>query len=261
MNKIIFTAIFLCSYLNVSSQNIYSALHHDRKADLREDSKVRQISSSKFFYNPSGIEKEKEISILNSNQQIISQTRIDSDGEVSARLIFFFDSTGTKCLKRSFENWHPYLGRTLEVAFYEYDSLDHLTRVTEMNENNQMIGETLLKNNERGDPIECKVSVNGSFAKGKEIAEYFYKKNLVLTKVIDEFGIVISSDSGQIDYSVKRYKNNVYNDFGDLIKSERYEYEYSYDDQNNWTKKTIYKLINGKRKRNRIFKRKIEYLE
>lgn len=257
--KIIITSIVAFICLESYSQNIYSALHHDRPIDLREDSNVSQIISTNTFYNPNGIEIHKEVSIINENRRLLSELRYDDTGKLEARLTFKYNSTKLKSLSRKFERWNTFSGYTSKITTYEYDDKGFLIKINDRNKNNVLFRQTFLKNNKNGHPIELKLEeINFDFS-GKEIAEYDYFNNIVKTKVIDGSGKVIASNKSQIDFSFNKYPNSEYNEMGDLIKSTNYEYEYKYDKHSNWTKKTIYKIVNGKREKNRVFKRKIKY--
>ena len=243
----------------LSSQNIYSALHHDRKFDLRDSIIVEKVVTTGTFYNSNGKEKKKDVTFLNESHQILAETRFDSDGIKTTRLSIEYDSMGIHSQRRKIERWQEYVGYSSEIASYEYDSSNCLVKITDKNMNKEIIRETILDNNQYCHPLKLKLVIANSESMGVEIANYDYDKNLVKSEVIDDKGNVLSTKMGQIDFSVDTYLNNVYNTYGDLIKSENYEYEYKYDKFNNWTKQTIYKFIDGKREKNRVFSRKITY--
>ena len=50
-----------------------------------------------------------------------------------------------------------------------------------------------------------------------------------------------------------------YNDKGDVVEPSKYFYEYEYDEFGNWTTMKILKKVKGKKKNNRVFKRKLKY--
>ncbi len=257
--KIIITIVLTFIFFESNSQNIYSALHHDRPIDLRENSNVSQITSTNTFYNSNGIEIHKEVTIINEKQRLVSEMRYDETGKLKARLSFNYDSTKLKSTSRKFERWNKYNGYTTEISTFKYDEKGFLIKVSNRNKNNILFRETFLINNENGHPIELKLKeINYNFS-GKEVAEYDYINNIAKTKVVNEKGKIISTNKSQIDFSIKKYLNSEYNELGDLIKSDNYEYEYKYDKHSNWTRQTIYKIVNGKREKNRVFKRKIKY--
>lgn len=71
----------------LSSQNIYSALHHDRKFDLRDSIIVEKVVTTGTFYNSNGKEKKKDVTFLNESHQILAETRFDSDGIKTTRYL------------------------------------------------------------------------------------------------------------------------------------------------------------------------------
>jgi len=257
--KIIITVLLILICFESHSQNIYSALQHDRPIDLRENSNVSQINSTNKFYNSTGIEIHKEVSIINEKRRLVSELRYDETGKLIAKLSFKYDSTQTKSISSKFERWNKFTGYTSETSTYDYDEKGFLIKVSDRNKNNVLIRETFLTNNENGHPIELKLKEIDFNFSGKEIAEYDYINNSADTKVVDENGKVISTNKSKIDFSINKYPNSEYNELRDLVKSDNYEHEYKYDKHSNWTKQTIYKIVNGKRKKNRVFKRKIKY--
>ena len=150
------------------------------------------------------------------------------------------------------------MGYSVKTAHYNYDEYGYLIKIENKNQDDILYQETRITNNENGDPIELIVTTANSDQIGKEVATYDYPNNRALTRVLDNNGEVISESSITIDFSVQM-NNNTYNEYGDLIKSNKYEYEYKYDKLNNWTKKTIFKIVDGKRTRYQSIARKIKY--
>ncbi|WP_438425527.1 hypothetical protein [Aquimarina macrocephali] len=205
------------------------------------------------------MEIHKEVSIINENRRLVSEMRYDETGKLEARLSFKYDSTKIKSTSGKFERWNKYNGYTSEISTFEYNEKGFLIKINTRNKNNVLFREIFLINNEKGHPVELKLKEKNFNFSGKEIAEYDYINNISKTKVLDENGKVISTNKSQIDFLIRKYPNSEYNELGNLIKSDNYEYEYKYDKNSNWTKQTIYKIVNGKRKKNRVFKRKIKY--
>ena len=251
--------LFILFCFETYSQSIFSALRHDNSIDLRTDSKVKEITKKTVFYNKSGTETKKDIITVNHLNKITSELRYDENGKLETRLTRIFDSTGIRSLKRKIERWHPVIGYSSETATYEYDENGHMIKITDRNQNNQIIRETFLKNNENGHPIELKLNTGNSKSYGTEIAEYDYPNNLAITKVLDDNGKIISESKHKIDFSIKDLDISEYDENGNLIKSKNYEYEYKYDKNLNWKKKTIYKIENGKRNKYQVLTRKIKY--
>lgn len=243
---------------NIYSQSIYSALHLDSDLDLRKDILVSQISTEITFYNQNNIERKREITSLNSKFKIVSELRYDSDGNLKERLTRMHDSTETKSTSSKIERWHPIIGYSSETAFYEYDHKGFLIKIATRNQDNKIIRETHIINNEKGNPIELKLKTDSNVHFGNEIAEYDYLKNSVTTKVLDKNGKSISTNKAKIDFT-KKDENEIVNEYGEIIKSKDYEFEYKYDKNGNWIAQVRYKIVNGKRIKNAEFKRKIKY--
>lgn len=255
-----FLILFLLTWYSVFSQNIFSAVHHDRKPSLRTSPNVYKIERTNTFYNSSGKEVTKEISFLNDHMKIQSENRYNQEGNLTARLTFIYDSVSDKNIGRKFERWHPLIGYSSESAEYVYDENNHLIKVIDRDMHHNIFRETFILNNEKGDPVELKVIEENRIISAIEKAVYNYENNEVTVIVIDGDGNVLSSNTTAISFEEKRLGNE-YNEFGDLIKTENSEIEYRYDKHNNWTKQIIYNTKNGKRKKNSIFTRTLFYTE
>jgi hypothetical protein len=258
-NTILLLLVFVC--FESFSQNIFSALRHDNVIDLKSDSKVTKLIKTTTFYNKNGTQTKKDIIVLNHQNRITSELRYGENGKLETRLSTVFDSTGTRSLKRKIERWHPVIGYSTETATYEYDENGFMTKIVDLNKNNQLIRETFLKNNIKGHPVELKLYTGNSNSYGIEIAEYDYQNNQAITKVLDDYGKVISESKIKIDFSIKDLDNSEYDENRNLLKSKNYECEYKYDKKLNWTKKIIYKIENGKRRKYQVLTRKIKYLK
>lgn len=259
MKSIFYLIVIFFSFVNiVFSQNIFSALHHDGNIDLRKNSAVSEITTEITFYNQKNIEKKKEITSLNLKNKVIAELRYNAEGKLSERLTIIHDSTGTKSLSRKIERWHPIIGYSSETAFYEYDEKGFLIKVTDKSQNQVVIRESTIKNNENGNPIELKLKTDNDYDYGVEIAEYDYLNNKATLKVFNQNGKLLSTNTAKIDFSINE-KTDVINEYGDVTKSEDYEFDFKYDKKGNWTTQIRYKTIDGKRIKNAEFKRKINY--
>lgn len=258
--KVILSALFVIVSFECLTQNIYSALQHDKGLDLRTEPKVEELIVNTTFINKESTYTKKDVVLVNSKHKIISETRFDKNGELESRLTKTFDSTELRSLTRKLERWHPVMGHSFNTAHYNYDENGHLIKIQDKNQDDILYQETTITNNENGDPIELVVRTSNSDQYGKEIATYDYLNNKAVTKVLGNNGEIISESSITIDFSVQM-NDNIYNEFGDLIKSSKYEYEYKYDKHNNWTKKNIFKKVDGKRTRYQSLTRKIKYLK
>ncbi|MDH5380823.1 MAG: hypothetical protein OEW75_08225 [Cyclobacteriaceae bacterium] len=251
--------IFLIS-IQCLGQNIYSALRHDSGLDLRDEPRVIKIVQKTIFINDESTTTKKDLILVNSKHKTLTEERYNENGKLKKKLTFEFDSTGLNSLWRKVERWHQIMGYSSETAYYFYDTNGFFIRIQDKNQNGIIFRETQITNNKNGDPIELIVKEGDGVQFGKEIAEYDYPNNTVITRVIDNDGNVISESSGTKDLSIKS-ETNKYNQYGDLVKSSNYEYEYKYDKYSNWVKRIIYKIEGDKKNNYQIITRKIKYLK
>jgi hypothetical protein len=239
------------------SQNIYSALEHNRDEEIR-DRVPTEIIEENVFFNSSGKEIKKNKKKLNLKKKVLTEERLGPDGKLEARLTYTYDSSGLHSLTRKFERWTNF-GYRSETAFYEYDNNWYLVKVTDKTDKGKTIQETILINNEKGNPIRLELFDGNGNAYGIELATYDYPANKAFTEVQDRQGNSLSRDTLTIKHEIRLDTNNKYNDKGDLIESSKYFYEYEYDDFGNWTTMKIFKNVKGKKKNDRVFKRKFKY--
>lgn len=256
--KLNFLILFLLYFGNIHSQSIFSALRHDDKLELRENIGVEEIVTEIKFYNKNGVEQKKEITSVNWQNRLVTELRYNSESILTARLIFLYDSTQTKSVSRKFETWHPIIGYSSETASYEYDKSGFLIKKIDKNSNGKISREIVIKNDERGNPIELKSIESNGIDYGKEIATYDYNNNIAEISVLDKYGNVLSKNTMKIDYSIKE-KNDIINEFGDIIKNDDYEFEFKYDRNKNWIKQIRYKIVDGAKIKNAVFTREIKY--
>jgi arginine repressor len=259
--------LFITLLLTASSllgQNIYTALHLNRPEDVRENKEIKEILEENIFINSSGQEIKKNKKTINHNHLVQTEERFDDQGKLTDRLTRKFDSLGQKTISRQFERWNKVIGYSLEIASYKYDSNGYLVSMTDRNSKGQTIQQAILSNNEKGHPLKLELYDGNGNLYGIEVATYNYLTNKALTAVKDKSGKTLSSDSTTIDFTKSKdfpRQGDIFNEHGDLVSSKNYEYQRKYDEFGNWTTETIYKVTNGKRKKDRIFKRKIKYSE
>ena len=259
-----FLASLILTATSLLGQNIYTALHINRPEDVRKNKPINEIIEENTFINSSGQEIKKNKKTLNQNYMVQMEERFDEQGELTDRLTRRFDSLGQRIISRRFERWNKVMGYSSETATYDYDSLGHLIKMTDKNSKGQTIQQAILSNNEKGHPIKLELYDGNGNLYGTEVATYNYSTNRALTEVKDKNGKTLSSDSITIDFTKAKdfpRQGDVYNEYGDLMNSTNYSYERKYDEFGNWTTETIYKMVNGKRKKDRIFKRKIKYAD
>jgi hypothetical protein len=177
---------------------------------------------------------------------------------LEARLTYTYDTSGLHSLAREFERWTK-LGYSSETAFYEYDSNWYLMKVTDKTDNGMTIQETILTNNEMGNPTKLELFDGNRNTYGIELATYDYAANKAYTEVRDNRGNSLSRDTITINFEIKVESGNKYNVNGDVVESSKYFYEYEYDDFGNWTTMKIFRNVHGKKQKDRVFKRKLKY--
>jgi hypothetical protein len=258
-----FFLIILLTTNSLFGQNIYTALHINRTENVRKNKAVREISEENKFINTSGQEIKKNKKILNQNFLVEREERFDEQGKLTDRITRKFDSLGQRILSRQFEGWNI-LGYSMETAFYEYDSNGHLIKMTDRNSKGQIIQQAILSINENGHPMKLELYDGNENLYGSEVATYNYSTNQAFIEVHDKNDRILSSDSTTIDFTKSKdfpRPGDIYNEYGDLTSSKKYIYERKYDEFGNWTTETIYKIVDGKKKKDRIFKRKIKYAD
>ena len=254
---ILFLVLIFITFQPLSGQNIYSALHHNDsgKPDLRKDIGVIKIIQETTFFNQSGPEIEKTELLLNESNRIVLENRYNERYNRKTRLVFDYDSTEVRCLNRRMDVNQPYVSIS-ETAHYEYNKDGFLTKITDES-NNEIFRITNIVNDESGNPVLLEGYENSLFY-GKETADYDYENNIMKTTVYNSNGAIVSSNTGKINFSIND-SNDLRNEYGDLIQSDPFKFEYKYDKKGNWKKQTRYKLKNDIWVKNAIFIRIITY--
>lgn len=258
MKKLIFIiALFL--NINIYSQSTLTSLNFGKDNNFHSTKLVSETTTNTTFYNSSGtIEYTKNITSYNAQNNVLTELRYDKSSSLKQRLTRAYDSTGIRCTGRKLENWHPYMGHTIEIATYNYDPKGCLINVTDKDQNGKIFRTTEFSNNEKGDPIEL-VNYIGNEIVGKEMNEYNYEKNEVIIKYFNKYDELISSQTSIIDSS-KSNPGDTLSEYGDIIKSPKYEMEIKYDKFGNWIKKKYSPIKNGKFTKQSETTRVIKYL-
>jgi YD repeat-containing protein len=194
---------------------------------------------------------------LNSNNRVLWEERYGPDGKVSARLTYTYDTSGVHSLSRKFEQWQKF-GYTSETAYYEYDNQMNLIKITDKNQTGAPFQETRLTNNEKGHPVRLHLTDGNGNTYGFETATYDYALNKAYTVVQDSRGKILSRDTLTIDLRIRR-TDETYNEVGDVVQTPDHFYQYEYDQFGNWITMTVFELVKGKKKKDRVYKRKLKY--
>lgn len=255
MTKTLSIFLFLIFVNSFPAQNIFSAIHLNDKYDLKNEKPIKKIEATTTFYNPNSIEKRKEIIFLNDKFRVTKEERYNDDEEVIFKMEndYKFD---TLIIKNSVTKKIPLFGNQTVTSCFEYDSNNFLTKIEKRNNKNQIIETIKFENNEKGHPILLKIN-DGEF--GYEKATYNYESNTYSTYVYNANNELISSDySMQISFDIPS-KDQKFNEFGDLIESQNFKFEYKYDKYENWTKEIRYKIVGKNKVKVAELTRKISY--
>lgn len=256
--KQLFIVIVFFLNINTYAQSTLTSLNFGKNNNFYSTKLVSETTKNTTFYNSSGtIEYTKEITSYNTQNNVISELRYDGDNNLKQRLTRIYDSTGIRCLARKFENWHRYLGHSIETASYIYDSNGYLINATDKDQYGKTFRKTVFINDDKGNPIEI-INFNGETIIGKEKNEYNYDKNEVVIKYFNKNEELISSQTSNIDSS-KVNSDNIVNEYGDIVKSARYEMEIKYDKFGNWVKRKYSTIRNGKLTKESETSRTIKY--
>lgn len=254
--KKFYQLIFYFLFINsVYAQNIYSAIHLNDKYEIKEKKPIEKIESTTTFYNTNNIEKRKEITILNNKFRVLEEIRYNSDGEQIFKMENDYKYDSLK-ITNKITRKIPLIGNETTTSFFEYDSNNFLTKIVERNNQNQIIETVYFENNEKGNPIFLKIN-NGEY--GYEKATYDYENNTYSTFVYNSNNELISSDNSvRLDFDIPT-EDHQFNEYGDLIESKKFRFEYKYDNFGNWTKQTRYKIVGKSKIKDAEFIRKITY--
>lgn len=237
------------------AQNIYTTLHINDAYDINKKKPIKKIESKTVFYNVNNTEKRKEITYLNPRFRVTQEERYNEDDELIFKRVIEYEAD-TLMVKSTTTRKIPLFGNEITTSRYIYDDHKFLIRYEKYNAKNQLIEVVSIENDDRGNPI-YQVINNGEF--GYEKANYDYKNNTYSNYIYNtKDELVNSSLYNTLNYE-KPSGENVFNEYGDLVSSLMFSFEYKYDPYGNWTKQTRYKKAGDKKILNAEFTRKIFY--
>jgi hypothetical protein len=243
MRQLFLVMLFFMNY-NIYSQSILTVLNFNKKNEFNSENPVLETTTQTTFFNTNRIERKKDVQIYNEKNEVTSELRYDENGDLKQRLTRVYDSTGTRCLSRKIENWHPLLGHSYDTYYYGYDNKGFLNSIIEKDQNGKIVRKTIIINNDKGNPTELMLLI-GNQVQGKEIAKYDYEKNEVTIQYFNKNDEIINSQKSKIEFS-KSQPGDIVNEHGDVIKSIKFEMRIKYDKFGNWIKKVYYRFVNGK---------------
>lgn len=256
--KHFFFIVLLFFNVNIYSQSTLTSLNFGNNINFHSTKLVSETTTNTTFYNSNGtVEYTKEVTSYNTQNNVILELRYDGENNLKQRLTRMYDSTGIRCLGRKFENWHRYLGHSIETASYIYDSKGYLINTSDKDRYGRIFRHTEFINDEKGNPIEL-INFNGDVIVGKEKNEYDYDKNEVIIKYFNKNDELVSSQTSNINSS-KVNPENIVNEYGDIIKSVQYEMDIKYDKFGNWIKKKYSSIKDGKLTKKSETSRTIKY--
>lgn len=250
---IIIILFFAHSYSK--AQNIYSFLHSNDAYEVSQKKAIKKIEEKTIFYNVNSIEKRKEIIYLNRKFRVTKEERYNGDEELIFKREVDFKSD-TLEIKNITTHKIPLLGNEITINHYIYDANNFLIGTKKYNTKNQLIEIVKIENNERGNPIALVIN-DGEF--GIEKATYDYNNNSYSTFVYNAKGELVSSSLYNTLNYQKPTHDNAFNEYGDMVSSQMFLFEYKYDQYGNWTKQTRYKKVGNNKILDAEFKRKIFY--
>ena len=238
------------------SQSILSYINFGNENEFKSDMLVSESISYFTFYNRSGEEKKKEICTYNTYNKVQFELRYDNEGNLKQRLSRQYNEIG-KITGAKFENWHNILGHFSESTIYKYDTNNFLILLIGRDQFNNTVRETTFINDEKGNPIELTIKLKGQL-EGRETAIYNYDENEVEVSYFNSSNEFVSKNKSKIYYTVSE-PGDIISEYGDVIKSDKYEMEIKYDKYGNWIKKVYSTISNGKLEKKSETIRKINY--
>jgi hypothetical protein len=274
MPKLILLFFLIVVSCFARGQNIFSALHLNDDPGYK-GARPKKILETRTSYTLSDRQVNKSIKTFDEAGMLLTEERFNEKGILEARLGYTNDTAKKLKLTRTFERQTP-LGFLKETAYYAYDQSNYLTGTTDRDGNNNLLRQTNLLINEKGDPIELSLFDGKGNLIGKESATYLYDQNRVVTSVITPDGRTLYTDTIKISFR-KAYlfprDRETYNANGDLTHwtsknftggETVFEEEYLYDSFGNCTEMKIYKVTisrggKPKRKLDSVYQRWYSY--
>lgn len=260
--------IFLFNQLSCIGQTIQKYLVNDYKIN---DTTITEVVETKTYFYKSGTSRYKRTYYYNPNGYLTKIVGLDSEGKLSTRMNYEYDNF-ENLIEIKDEKWNHSIGYSLIKTNFHFDSLK-LTEIETIGNKGRIKIKSIVKT-ENGYPIKITSYNDNNLLIGYEIAEYNYDNNEVLIKIFDSQGIMIgktielklnlNNDSNfKVDGVIK-------NDIGDTTQELKpkclscdelitFKYKYKYDDNNNWIRKTSYRVIDGRKEKILKIKRKIKY--
>ena len=251
--KIIILLIF--SFLNGFGQETISVLKTNEKYDLIKNKSVNKLNIETTHFTTSGKKHYESLVKFNKNNTILYESGEIKKDKLKINTSYTYDSIGNRIIEKKTEFKHPIIPNRTEFIKYKYDKKGNLISIIYEKDSKKVWKEIFIKNNTNGKPIELRIKKRNvyietiNYNSTESTAEITHKKG---EKIFSKY---------KIDISPKEIKQTEYyvNGFWNKTNDEKI-IDYKYDNNGNWTRKTVYKISqNGKKEKEEITIRNIEY--
>lgn len=266
--KYLILFIFLFFQLACMGQTIKKFLLNDYRIN---DTTITEIIETKKYFDKSETRTYKRTHYYNPKGFIKKMVGLDTEGKLSRRMSYKYDNFDN-LIQIKDEKWNHSLGHSVTTTNFHFDSLK-LKEIETVGNDGKIVSKSFVENKNQHPTKITTYNRDGSMI-GYEIAKYNYDDNQVLIKVYNNQGIKIGKT---IDLKLNLSNDSIFkrngvvkNEFGDITEELKpkclscdelitFKYEYKYDDNNNWIRKTSYRIINGEKEKILKIKRRIKY--
>ena len=273
MKKLLIISILALAVYSCIAQNIYTALHHNRNYPLKSG-KPSVITTFSTSYGPGSDSEEKSVSMYDAAGMLVNEKRYNKEGQHTFTRDCIND-TSRKLIMINVTTSYSRFGVMVDSSFSTYDENGFLIRDTDKSGSGNITTVSIIRNNEKGHPVELTLYDRLGNPYGVETATYNYEKNYYVRSNYNNQGVLLNTDTNRIDYDkpAGHYDSKeLRNDRGDAVyyittylkKFVEREIEYKYDMRGNWIEQKLYNVRTnsaGKKKRSLVtkYKREIVY--
>lgn len=239
-------------------QNIHSLVNFVGDDLIINNNQVSEITINKDL-NGKGSVKTKITVLFDEQNRPFKFSNYNQENKLIRRITQKYNSNYRKPNYKKIENWSKNQSYYFEEEYYEYDLDENLIKITIQDSKGKLISDSSIINDSIGNPISLKMKGSNSYDLGIETAVYDYSNNEMVIKSFNKDGKELSTSKRLIGLSYFSSDKLELDDFGNILKSPDYQFEYKYDKLGNWTKKTTFILKDGKRFKISEVSRKIKY--
>lgn len=199
------------------------------------------------------IKKFEHFIYLNKRNKITSYVIKDSKGANFSSFFAFYDNDGERLIKTK----GGYGSISLRGKYnYVYDENNFIIEVNQTDKYGNIFRKNYIKNNRIGLPVEIRIEDSYREVNFKELANYSFSENTFTSKILDNKGKVLSLSKNFFINKEDKIPSYKYNEYGDLVETDKLIFKYKYDENSNWIKLII---SDKKHKKVSSYKRKIFY--